>query len=88
MTVKDLLQSAQFLVDADGNPQAVQLKIDQWEELVALMEKIETWEREWHRPFDAIRAVWETSSPAPAEDSLPDDDTLVDLVHQVRAELD
>ncbi len=87
MTVTDLLQSAQFVVDADGNRQAVQFDIAQWEALVALLKKIEAWEQEWHQPFEAVRAAWDASSPAPDEDPIPDDETLVDLVHRVRDEI-
>ena len=87
MTVTDLLQSAQFVVDADGNRQAVQFDIAQWEELVSLLRNIEAWEQEWHQPFEAVRAAWDASSPAPDEDNLPGDETLVDLVHRVRDEI-
>jgi len=68
VTVTDLLQSAQFVVDADGNRQAAQFDIARWEELVALLKNIEAWEQEWRQPFEAIRAAWEASSPAPDED--------------------
>jgi hypothetical protein len=75
------------VVDADGNRQAVQFDIAQWEELVTLLENIEAWEQEWHQPFEAVRAAWDTSSPAPDEAPILDDDTLVDLVHRVRDEI-
>jgi hypothetical protein len=87
MTVTDLLQSAQFVVDGEGNRKAVQFDIAQWEELVALLKNIEAWEREWRQPFTAVRAAWDNSSPAPDEDSLPDDEALVNLVHQVQDEI-
>jgi hypothetical protein len=41
---------------------------------------------EWQRPFDAVRAAWDTSEPAPDEDDLPSDEELVALVHQARSE--
>jgi hypothetical protein len=87
MTLTDLLQSAQFVIDADGNRQAVQFDIAQWNELVALLKNIEAWEQEWHQPFEAVRAAWDASSPTPDEDPIPDDETLVDLVHRVRDEI-
>ena len=87
MTVTDLLQSAQFVVDADGNRQAVQFDIAQWEALLVLLKNIEAWEQEWHQPFEAVRAAWDSSSPAPDGDPIPDDETLVDLVHRVRDEI-
>jgi hypothetical protein len=86
MTVTDLLQSARFVVDTEGNQQAVQLNIAQWKELVTFLETIEAWEREWHRPFEAIRVAWDTAPPAPAEGSIPDDESLVQFVHEVRDE--
>ncbi|HRV95457.1 MAG TPA: hypothetical protein P5526_25085 [Anaerolineae bacterium] len=86
MTVTDLLQSAQFVVDANGNRQAVQFDIAQWDELITLLKNIEAWEQKWHQPFDSIRVAWDTSEPAPDEDTIPDDETLVDLVHQTRDE--
>ena len=86
MTIIDLLQSAKFVVDTDGKQQAVQLNIEQWEELVTLLENIESWEREWRQPFDTVRAAWDALSPASAEGTIPDDETLVELVHQVRDE--
>ena len=86
MTVTDLLQSAQFVVDANGNRHAVQFDFARWEELVALLKNIEAWEQEWHQPFDAVRAAWDASLPAPNEVAIPDDETLVALVYQVRDE--
>jgi len=41
---------------------------------------------EWRKPFDAVRAAWDASEPAPDEDALPSDEELVDLVNQVRQE--
>ena len=87
MTVTDLLRSAQFVVDANGNRQAVQFEIAQWEALVVLLKNIEAWEQEWHQPFDAVRSAWAASSPAPDEDIISDDETLVKLVHQVRDDI-
>lgn len=39
---------------------------------------------EWRRPFDAVRAAWDASEPAPDEGHLASDKELVELVHQVR----
>ena len=41
---------------------------------------------EWRKPFDAVRAAWDTSEPAPDEDSPPNDEGLVTLVHQAQEE--
>ena len=41
MSVDELLQKAQFLVDAGGNKTAVMLDYGDWEELVTLLEDIE-----------------------------------------------
>ncbi len=41
---------------------------------------------EWRKPFDAVRAAWDTSEPATDEDSLPSDEELAELVHKVRQE--
>ncbi len=39
---------------------------------------------EWRRPFDAVRAAWDASEPAPDEGHLASEEELVELVHQVR----
>jgi len=41
MSVTELLQAAQFLVDADGNKKAVMLNFAIWEELLTLLEDLE-----------------------------------------------
>ena len=41
MTVTELLDAVQFVVDAEGKRQAVQLPLTLWEELVTLLEDIE-----------------------------------------------
>jgi hypothetical protein len=41
MTVTELLDAVQFVVDAEGKRQAVQLPLSLWEELVTLLEDIE-----------------------------------------------
>ena len=87
MTITDLLQSAQFVVDTEGNHKAVQLDMAQWEELLVLLKRIEEQEQAWQKPFDAVHQAWETSSPAPDEALIPSVETLVDLVHQVRNEI-
>jgi hypothetical protein len=42
---------------------------------------------EWRKPFDAVRAAWETSEAASKEADLPDDEELSTLVDNARAEL-
>ena len=68
-------------------PPGCTIDIAQWEALVTLLKNIEAWEQEWHQPFEAVRATWDASSPTPDEDPIPDDETLVDLVHRVRDEI-
>ena len=41
MSVTELLQAAQFLVDANGNKKAVMLDFAVWEELLTLLEDLE-----------------------------------------------
>lgn len=41
MSTTELLQAAQFIVDAHGNKMAVVLDYTVWEELVALIEELE-----------------------------------------------
>jgi len=41
MSVTELLQAAQFLVDANGNKKAVMLDFAIWEELLTLLEDLE-----------------------------------------------
>jgi hypothetical protein len=88
VTIADLLQSAHFVVDTEGKHQAVQLDMAHWQELVKRLRDLEAWEETWQKPFDAIRTAWETSAPAPDEALIPDDETLVDLVHQLRDKID
>jgi|PlaIllAssembly_1097288.scaffolds.fasta_scaffold3893894_1 hypothetical protein len=38
MSVTELLQSARFVVDADGNKKAVMVDYDVWEELLTILE--------------------------------------------------
>jgi hypothetical protein len=38
MSVTELLQSARFVVDADGNKKAVMVDYDIWEELLTILE--------------------------------------------------
>ena len=44
MSVTELLQSARFVVDADGNKQAVMVDYGIWEELLTILEDWETQE--------------------------------------------
>lgn len=48
MTVSELMQTAQFLVDTNGNKQAVVLGFDLWEELLTLLEDLEDSEEIQH----------------------------------------
>jgi hypothetical protein len=41
---------------------------------------------EWRKPFDAVRAAWDASEPAPDEDALLSDEELVELIHKVQQE--
>ncbi len=41
MSVSDLLETAQFLVDTDGNRKAVVLDYARWEEMLTLLEDME-----------------------------------------------
>ena len=41
MSVAELLEAAQFLVDANGNKKAVMLDFAIWEELLTLLEDLE-----------------------------------------------
>jgi hypothetical protein len=41
MSVSELLQSVQFLVDTEGNKKAAVLDYETWEELVTLLEDLE-----------------------------------------------
>ncbi len=41
MSVTELLEAAQFLVDANGNKKAVMLDFTIWEELLTLLEDLE-----------------------------------------------
>lgn len=44
MTATELLSSAQFITDADGNKKAVVLDLPIWEEIVMALEKLDTLE--------------------------------------------
>lgn len=41
MSVHDLIQASQFLIDADGNKKGVVLEYPLWEELLTLIEDME-----------------------------------------------
>ncbi len=41
MSVAELLESAQFVVDADGHKKAVMVNLEVWEELLTMLEDIE-----------------------------------------------
>jgi hypothetical protein len=41
MSVTELLQSAQFVVDADGHKKAVMVDVEVWDELLAMLEDVE-----------------------------------------------
>lgn len=41
MSVAEILQSVQFVVDSTGNRKAVQLDLTAWEELLSLLEDVE-----------------------------------------------
>jgi hypothetical protein len=41
MSITELLQSAQFVVDAEGNRKAVMVDYAVWEEFVAMLEDLE-----------------------------------------------
>jgi len=46
MTVAELTNKARFVIDAQGNRQAILLDLPVWEEIVALLEEIEEMEAE------------------------------------------
>ncbi len=41
MSVTEILQTARFVVDADGNKKAVVLDLAAWEELLTVLEELE-----------------------------------------------
>ncbi len=41
MSIAEIMKTAQFVVDSDGNRKAVQLDLVVWEELITLLEDIE-----------------------------------------------
>ncbi len=41
MSITELIRTAQFVVDSDGNRKAVQLDLAVWEELITLLEDLE-----------------------------------------------
>ncbi len=47
MSVNELIKSAEFLVDANGNKKAVQLGLDVWGEIITLLQEVaedEVWD--------------------------------------------
>ncbi|MFN8455420.1 MAG: hypothetical protein U0401_12260 [Anaerolineae bacterium] len=55
MSVVELIESAEFLVDAQGNKKAVQVDLAVWEEIVALLEQME-------EGLEVELAAWDTLS--------------------------
>ena len=58
MSVTELLQSAQFVVDAQGNRKAVMVDYAVWEEFVAMLEDLED-----AREIKQLRMLKEESIP-------------------------
>jgi hypothetical protein len=64
MSVTELLQSAQFVVDAGGNKKAVVLDYTIWEELLTLLEDLEDIEEMNHlRKVGEETIPWERAKP-------------------------
>ena len=84
MNVTELLQEVQFVVDPNGQRQAVQLDLAIWEQIVKLINKIDALEQEWREPFKSVYKAWETSLPVEVDVDLLDGESLVTLVHQER----
>lgn len=59
MTVRDLLEKAQFLIDTSGKKQAVVLDYAIWEEFLALLEDLEDAEEVRHlRDLNEEKVSW------------------------------
>ena len=58
MSVNELLQNVQFVVDTVGNKTAVMLDYKDWEELITLLEDIEDAEELGRSPEDEL-IPWE-----------------------------
>jgi hypothetical protein len=58
MIVAELTSKARFVIDAQGNRQAILLDLPVWEEIVALLEEIEEMEVEDHQQI--LKAVAES----------------------------
>jgi len=41
MTIEEITDKVQFVIDADGNRQAVQVEIAQWENIMNLLEEMQ-----------------------------------------------
>ena len=68
MSVTELLQTARFVVDADGNKQAVMVDYDVWEELLTILED---WEDA--QEIKQLRVLKEEAIPwGQAKDELKD----------------
>jgi len=60
MTVTEMLQAAQYLVDADGNKRAIVLDLMVWEELLLLLEDLEDAEEMRHlQEIEEEEIPWE-----------------------------
>ncbi len=60
MSVIELIESAQFVVDSAGNRKAVQLDLAVWEELVSVLEDLEdAQELTQLRQLDEEIVLWE-----------------------------
>lgn len=60
--IYDLLETAEFVVDADGHKKAVMLNFDVWEDLLNLLEDIDdSAEIEMMRNSDEHPIAWETA---------------------------
>jgi hypothetical protein len=57
MSIQELLQAAQFVIDAQGNKKAVVLDYSLWEELLTLLEDLEDAQEIHHLREAGVEAV-------------------------------
>ena len=79
MTGKDILQSAQFVIDTDGKPTAALLDIESWQQLIAWIKAMESKSVDPTAqvpPLQSLEELW--------GNFWPDDESIDDFISTVR----
>lgn len=71
MSIDEINEKVQFVIDAEGNRQAVQVEIEQWENIMDLLEEMQDTielakahqEKEDLIPWEQVKAEYQAENP-------------------------